>query len=416
MFRKVSGIGITILFALLLMQNGISYSTAQTPPPTTPPAASTPEAGSTLEVNTITGSVAKPDLVKFDESYLKQLQLPKGFEVSLFAKDVGNPRVIAVANDGTVYVTRPETNDVVAFSDTGVNAGPMRVVASNLNGVHGITIHNNRVYLAGIKQVWVADFNADGTLSAPQTLINDLPDSGQHARRTIAFGPDGMMYIALGSSCNACLETNQENATIVQANPDGTARKVFAKGLRNTLAWGWQPDTKQMWGMDHGVDWAGDDQPPEELNSLQENANYGWPFCYGDKQVNKYIPYVAKGMTNEQYCATTMGATLDYQAHSAPIALVFYTGSQFPAQYQGSAFVTMHGSWNRAEPTGYKVVWLKFADGKPQGFDDFMTGFLVNNNAGVFGRPAGIAIAKDGSLLVGDDTNGVIYRISYKGV
>jgi len=219
----------------------------------------------------------------FDEALLGQLQAPEGFTVTVFAQQVGNARMMAVGPDGTVYVTRPESHDVMALRDRDGDgrAEEATVVAANLRFVHGITIHADRLYLAGETSVWVADLLPDGGVGEPQVLIDDLPDGDQHYRRTIAVGPDGMLYVSIGSSCNNCRESNRENATLLQANADG--RIVFAAGLRNTIGWGWHPETGELWGMDHGSDWRGDDQPPEELNRIEEGRNYGWPYCFGDR-------------------------------------------------------------------------------------------------------------------------------------
>ena len=248
-------------------------------------------------------------------------------------------------------------------------------------------------------------------LSINAMIINNLPDGGQHPNRTLAFGTDGKMYISVGSTCNSCPEPNPMNATMVQANVDGTGMVVYAKGLRNTIGFGWHPQTNEMWGMDHGIDWLGDNEQKEEVNQIKQNAIYGWPFIYGE---GKYNPgdRPEGDTTYQQYLQLTTLPALTYQAHSAPMQMVFYTHTKFPAEYRNDAFVTMRGSWNRSQPVGYKVVRLHFENGKPARFDDFLTGFLVNNNSATFGRLVGLAVHPDGSLFVGDDENGVIYRIS----
>jgi glucose/arabinose dehydrogenase len=164
--------------------------------------------------------------------------------------------------------------------------------------------------------------------------------------------------------------------------------------------------------MDNGTDERGNDVPPEELNRLQEGADYGWPYVFGKRQVDAAMED-PPDTTKEKYAATTEPSVLEYQAHSAPIAMRFYGSDQFPAEYRGDAFVAMHGSWNRDPPTGYKVVRIRFDHGTPKGFEDFLTGFLVEHGKGHFGRPAGLTVAKDGALLVSDDSNGIIYRVSY---
>lgn len=363
----------------------------------------------------VEGYLSTPGSVKFNESLVKQLKMPAGFQVNVFAKDLGNARNLAVAPDGTVYLTRREEGDILALRDTNKDgrADLKQTVGSGYEYVNGITINQNRLYFVTDRELYVANLGQNGTITKPQQLINDLPDGGQHPNRTIAFGPDGMMYISVGSSCNACDESNKEHATMLRAQPDGSKRTIFAQGLRNTIPFGWHPQTKEFWGMDHGSDWRGNTIPPEELNQIRQGQHYGWPFCWGDRRPDVYLSSDPKGATKEQFCQKTQAPALTYTAHSAPLAMVFYTASQFPTQYRNDAFVTMRGSWNRNPPVGYKVVRVRYQNGKPVAFEDFITGFLNQKQQTQFGRPVGIAIAPDGSLLFTDDTNGVIYRVAY---
>ncbi|HAX77857.1 MAG TPA: oxidoreductase [Cyanobacteria bacterium UBA11372] len=366
-------------------------------------------------IERVEGYLATPKRVEFNESLMQQLRLPPGFQISVFARDLGNPRNIAIAPNGTVYVTRREQSDVLALRDTNGDgrADERRTVSSGHKQVNGITINQNRLYFVTDTKLHAMDLRPDGTEGNLQTLINDIPDAGQHPNRTLAFGPDGMLYISVGSTCNACDEPNDEHATLLRAQPDGSQRTIYAQGLRNTIGFAWHPQTGELWGMDHGSDWRGNDQPPEELNRIQPGANYGWPFCWGDRRPDVYLSANPDGMTKEEYCAKTQAPVMTYTAHSAPLAFVFYTANQFPSEYRGDAFVTMRGSWNRNPPSGYKLVRVRFQNGQPVAFEDFITGFLMNGGAEQFGRPVGLAIAPDGSLLFTDDTNGVIYRVSY---
>lgn len=351
----------------------------------------------------------RPESIPFKSEYLSRLKVPPGFKVSVFADKLGNPRMLQVRDDGVVYVTRPEQKDVLLLLDSNSDgrADEKKTIASGINVVHGVAIHDGKLYLCGEKELY--ESNLDG--SDLQKLISNLPEGGQHPNRTIGFGPDGMLYISIGSDCNNCKESNPELAAILQVTKDGSSRKIFAKGLRNTIGFGWHPETKVMWGMDHGSDGLGDDLPPDELNQLQR-GDYGWPYCYNKQKIDPTAPEPV-GTTKQLYCQLTKPSTLDYQAHSAPIAMVFYTGKQFPPQYKNNAFIAFHGSWNRSVPTGFKVALLKFENGNPTGFEDFLTGFLNNNGKNQFGRPAGLAVTNDGALLISDDSNGIIYRVSY---
>jgi glucose/arabinose dehydrogenase len=356
-------------------------------------------------------AVNQPQRVAFRQEFLQQLKTPPGFAVNVFASNTGQPRMMSVSSDGSIYVTRPEQSDVIMLRDKNGdgNSDEMKTVLSGISLAHGITIRDNKLYVAGVNELYVSDLNGQNK----QKLIANLPEGGRHPKRTIGFDPHGMLYLSIGSTCNACDEANPEHATILQVSTNGSNRKVYARGLRNTMGFDWHPETKEFWGMDNGSDDRGDNIPPEELNRIQEGADYGWPYCYGNKEEDPFTDQ-PKGITKAEYCAKTIGPVLTYQAHSAPIEMRFYNNNQFPAEYRGDAFVTMHGSWNRSVPTGFKVVRLRFKNGSPQQFEDFLTGFLIQGGTHQFGRPAGLAVMKDGSLLVSDDENGLIYRVRYK--
>lgn len=275
------------------------------------------------------------------------------------------------------------------------------------------------MYFTTVKEVFVADINRDGTLGEPQMIINDLPDAGQHPNRTLAVR-DGKLYVTVGSTCNACDESNAENATILQTNLDGTNRKIYASGLRNTIGFGWHPVSQKLFGMDHGIDLLGDNDQEEELNEIIEGAKYGWAYVYANAKLNPHN-FVPKplGLTNADWAKQSKNPVLLYTPHAAPMQMAFYTGTQFPTEYKNDAFVAMRGSWNRVPPSGYEVIRIRFDNaGNPQKIEPFLTGFLVKGGApggkdAHFGRLAGLAQMKDGSMLVTDDTNNIIYRISY---
>jgi Raf kinase inhibitor-like YbhB/YbcL family protein len=364
----------------------------------------------------VTSNVFKPAKVDATAERIGELKLPAGFSVNVFARGLKNPRIIAVAPDGTLYISRREQGDVLmlkpAKGDQNADGPPIAV--ANRPGAHGLAIHGGLLYIATVKEIFTAKIRADGTLEAPKMIIGDLPDLGQHANRTIAFGPDGMLYISNGSTCNACNENNPEAATILRASPDGKSRTIFATGLRNTIGFGWHPATGELWGMDHGIDFLGDDAQLEELNRIEKGKQYGWPHVWGDGQLTPWTTPPG-GISKEEWKARSTPMAIGYTAHSAPMQLVFYTGGTFPREYEGDAFVTMRGSWNRNPASGYEIVRVRFAQGQPTGFEPFLHSFLSDGGKTHFARPVGLAVARDGSLLMADDANGVIYRIAHTG-
>lgn len=366
----------------------------------------------------VVGHVVEPEQLSPTPERLARLRMPEGFDITVFARDLVNPRMIAVAGDGTVYVTRRSVGDVVMLRDVDGDgtADVAPVVVASRPDVHGIAITGSTMYLVTIHDLYRTTIGGDGTLAPLEHLVDDLPDAGQHPNRTVVVGPDAMLYLSVGSTCNACAEGNPENATMLRVAPDGASRTIFASGLRNTIGYGFVPGTDQLYGMDHGIDWLGDSEQHEELNRLVEGNAYGWPYIYADGQYNPQDD-PPPGITMEDWAAQSAEPVGLYTPHAAPMQMAFYTGNQFPESYRGDAFVAMRGSWNRQPPSGYEVVRIRFEDGEPVGFEPFVTGFLVEEGGdwGHLGRLAGLAQAGDGSLLLADDKNGVIYRIAYTG-
>ena len=362
----------------------------------------------------VEGFVFRPALVPASAENIAQLKVPNGFGITKFAENLGKPRIIVTSPTGNVYYSDREAGKVTLLKDSNADGvADSKTTVASIPQAHGLTIHNGKLYIAAVREVYVATINADGSLGSPSLITDKLPDGGQHPNRTLAVGPDGYLYITVGSTCNACPEPNRMNATISRCNLDGSGLTIYAKGLRNTIGFAWHPTTGELWGADHGIDWLGDNDQKEELNLIKQNANYGWPYIYGE---GKYNPAdnPPGDTTYQQYLAMTTLPVLTYQAHAAPMQLLFYTGSTFPQDYRNDAFITMRGSWNRSQPVGYSIVRVHFENGQPVRFEDFLTGFLVNKNKAHFGRPVGLAVHSDGSLLLSDDTNGIIYRIHTK--
>jgi glucose/arabinose dehydrogenase len=358
----------------------------------------------------------RPESREPTQERIDALELPEGFRIAVFARDLGHARMMAVdPGDGTVYLTNPNQDRVLAIRDTdGDGTGDqVRPVWEGLPMVHGIAIHEDRMYLAGPRVMWLAKRGENG-FGRPQVIADDLPDGGQHPNRTMAVGQDGMLYLSVGSSCNACEETNPEHATMIRMDLDGGNRTIFATGLRNTVGFDWHPKTGDLWGMDMGSDARGDDIPPDELNRIEQGKSYGWPWLYGKNEIDPIMDD-PDDASKEELAKKAEPAVSLYTAHSSPLNFVFYEAAMFPERYHNGAFVTFRGSWNRYPAVGYKVGFLPFDEqGIPGGMEDFVTGFLIEDGTAQFARLAGLAVAQDGSLLVADDSNGVVYRISFE--
>ena len=344
-----------------------------------------------------------------------KLKVPPGFKVEIFAQTGTHPRLMAFSPGGTLLATAQSDGLVIAFPDPKHTGHAERVVRvlEDLDAPHGIAFKNGKLYIAETGQLVRYNWDeAQLKASNPQVLAK-LPRGGMHFTRTLLFD-NGKLYVSAGSSCNMC-EDGEGRAAVHEFNEDGSGHRIFAHGTRNAVGLALSPQTGTVWGTENGRDWLGDELPPDEINDFgKDGGNFGWPYCYGDRTPD--LQYSTKASA---YCAKTIPAKVNLQAHSAPLGLVFYTGNQFPAEYHNDLFVSFHGSWNRSIPTGYKIVRIRMnTKGEPQGIEDFLTGFILpgEKRKGVWmGRPVGLAVGPDGSLYVSDDASGPIYRITWAG-
>lgn len=349
-----------------------------------------------------------PTQIEFSPAMVSELKVPNGWQVTVAATGLGKPRMLYNGPNGELYITRRDAGDVLMLKDTNKdNKFEDMTRVADFPGVHGITAKDGYMYLCNNNKVLRYKMNTDGTLGAiADTLIKDLPSGGQHANRTMDWGPDGKLYISVGSVCNDCKESDKETAAMLEVDPVTWKRKLYASGLRNTIGFDFHPATGEMWGVDNGGDYKSDEWPPEELNHIVKDGNYGFPFAYGNRVVDETREDPV-GNTKEGWAAATMPSILEFPAHSAPIAFAFFDNGA----NKGDALVCWHGSWNRQVPSGFKVQRIKYKDGKPTGTEDFLSGFLKGNER--FGRPAGIVISGS-TVYVSDDANGVIYCIKQK--
>jgi Raf kinase inhibitor-like YbhB/YbcL family protein len=373
----------------------------------------------TRELRPIQGNYYDTATIKPSVERIKSLKVPAGFSVAKFA-EITNPRILAVNTDGTIYVSQRIPGTLTMLKDTnGDGVADVQKVVAEKKQLHGVAIDGGKLFFVTVKEIYVTDIKPDGTLSEPRMLIDDLPDAGQHPNRTIAV-QNGKLWITVGSTCNACDESTPEAATILTTDLEGKNRKIYASGLRNTIGFGWHPVSKKLYGMDHGIDMLGDNDQEEELNEIKEGAKYGWAYVYANGKLNPHN-FVPKdlGLTNEDWAKQSVNPVLLYTPHAAPMQMAFYSGNQFPGEYKNDGFVAMRGSWNRNPPSGYEIVRIRFdKSGNPTKIEPFLTGFLVKGGApdgkdAHFARPVGLAQMKDGSMLLTDDTNNIIYRIAY---
>ena len=344
------------------------------------------------------------------------LTVPANFHVSMVSTAVPGARFMTFAPNGDLIVSETGGGQVVAIKPgAAINAAPS-VIASGLERPHGLAFNGNDLYVATWTGVSVIKNYPTGITT--QTVYSGLQRNADHNNRALTIAPDGKsFYESSGSDCNICSETDPQLATIVHVNLDGTSPQIYASGVRNGSGLALDPSGNLWMVVNQRDDLPSppghEDLPADEFDSVIASGNYGWPTCYPDangvRQLNPDSPVPAPN------CAGQINTTLPFQAHSAPLGIVFYNGSMFPAQYRGGAFVAFHGSWDRMVPTGYKVVFVAFSGGKPTGVSDFVSGWLTTPTQGATqsGRPVGLAVAPDGSLYISDDQNGYIYRVTY---
>ena len=341
---------------------------------------------------------------------LAHLSVPAGFHVSLYSDAVPNARAMAVGAGGTVFVGSNEAGKVYALTDADHDgrAEKVRVIASGLELPVGVALHDGNLYVSAVSRILEFPDIERHLDDPPKAVVvtDKLPSATHHGWRFIAFGPDGKLYVPIGAPCNVCDQPGF--AKLTRMNPDGSGAQDVAYGIRNTVGFDWQPGTRTLWFTDNGRDLLGDNVPSDELNRVDRTGeNFGFPYCHEGDVLD---PQFGKGKS----CSDYAPPALKLGAHVASLGMRFYRGRMFPASYRGAIFIAEHGSWNRSAKSGYRVVAVHVGSGgRVTGQQPFLTGFLDGQTT--LGRPADVQPLPDGSLLVSDDFNGAIYRITYGG-
>ena len=341
-----------------------------------------------------------------------KLKVPKGFKVEIWAHGMPGARMMTRGDKGTVFIGTRAIGKVYAVTDKG-GKREHKVVAEGQQQPNGLAFKDGTLYVITVDKVLRFD-GIEDKLDAPQpTDVSDkfnLPASTHHNWKFAAIGPDNKIYFNVGAPCNICETDPGKYAQIRRQNLDGSGLEIVARGVRNSVGFDWHPVTKELWFTDHNRDWAGDDSPNDELNRVAANqvgGNFGFPYCHAngiaDPDIKRPNP-----------CAGVIMPAALTGPHSAACGMRFYTGNMFPAEYKNQAFIARRGSWNRTKKLGYDVVLAKVNGGKAA-LTPFLTGFLDPATDAHWGRPVDVLQMPDGALLVSDEHNGAIYRVSYSG-
>jgi glucose/arabinose dehydrogenase len=339
---------------------------------------------------------------------LERIKLPPGFEIAVFAENVKDARSLALGDKGTLFVGTRVAGNVYAIRHDGTRATSVATIAQGLNMPNGVAVKDGALFVAEVNQVWRYDA-IEASLPAvpkPALVYGGYPTEKHHGWKFIRFGPDGWLYVPVGAPCNIC-EPGSPYASITRLKPDGSAMEVFARGVRNSVGFDWDPRTRELWFTDNGRDMMGDDVPDDELNHAPKPAmDFGYPYCHGGD-----VPDPEYG--NKRACSEFTPPAQKLGAHVASLGMRFYTGSMFPAEYRDRIFIAEHGSWNRSKKSGYRIVVVKVEDGKAVDHHVFAEGFLDVPSDKAWGRPVDLLVMPDGALLVSDDYANAIYRITY---
>ncbi len=336
------------------------------------------------------------------------LRLPEGMGISVFAKDLGPARDLQMSPQGTLLVSVTKAGKVLALPDKDDNGevDESKTALSGLRNPHGLAFFNGMLFVA--EETKVSRYFWDENLLEARLdkKLFDLPSGGRHFTRSLAFDSQGRLFVSIGSTCDVCYEKDPFLAAIIVSDQEGATPQLYAKGLRNAVFINFNQQGNELWSTEMGRDFLGDNLPPDEINLIKQNGDYGWPICYGN---NIHDTAFDKNTYIRDPCADKIPPVFAIPAHSAPLGLVFINSPQLPDDWQGDLLVAYHGSWNRSVPDGYKVVRLKMNGDQISGSEDFITGFLQGSSA--LGRPVDLEFDNQGTLYISDDKAGAVYRV-----
>ena len=334
------------------------------------------------------------------------LELPDGFSLRVVTNEVKNARQMALDDNGTLFVGTRREGSVYAIANALTDANPQVIeLATGLTMPTGVAVNDGQLYVGATDRILRFD-TRNLVANAPfEVVTEDLPNARMHGWKYMKFGPDGALYVPVGAPCNICLSEDPRFASILRMNAETGETTIFAHGIRNSVGFAWHPSTEHLWFTDNGRDRLGEDVPPEEVNvATRPGQHFGYPFIHaGDIPDPKF----GTGVDAASY----QPPTVKIQAHSAALGATFYTGSQFPPEYQGALFIAEHGSWNRRAKVGYRVSVVSFGGDTPH-YQPFISGWLEGQRN--WGRPNDVLVAPNGSLLISDDQVGAIYQVTYQ--
>lgn len=342
---------------------------------------------------------------------LESIRLPEGFQIDIYAADVTNARSMDLSPGGVLYVGTRSQGDVYALVDRDGDfvADEKHVLATGLKMPNGVAFRDGDLYIAEVSRILKLE-DIENRLAdppAPKVVYDRYPTETHHGWKFIDFGPDGKLYVPVGAPCNICESKDPVFNSLTRINPDGSGFEIVQEGIRNTVGFTWHPDNQELWFTDNGRDWMGDDLPACELNHApRDHMHFGYPYCHqGD------LPDPEFG--NKRNCAEFTPPAQNLGPHVAPLGVEFYTGTQFPAEYDRQILIAEHGSWNRSQKIGYRVTLVTLENGQATSYRPFAEGWLDESTDDVWGRPVDLEFLPDGSMLVSDDFADVIYRIHY---